>query len=221
MARKGVVVEFDFAALDGARLLFETTRSLLRELDGIALDVVTEAKYLSGRDCQAGLASLFSVVRTKKTALKAARDLTEAFAAVVTREAASALTVAFKNFVKALTDRGVKVVLVTRADIEAVRPAFEAALGKNVVLFQEISAVYGAARASTWRRACREGGVSYLSSLAVTGSGAGVRSALVAGMGSMGVVHDHVAYQDFGGADAVVSELSGPTAKKALEILRI
>ena len=61
----------------------------------------------------------------------------------------------------------------------------------------------------------------HLSTIAVTGSGFGVKSALVAGMGSMAVVNDRVAYQDFGGADDVVNELSGVTARRLLEILRV
>ena len=48
-----------------------------------------------------------------------------------------------------------------------------------------------------------------------------MKSALIAGMGSMAVVNDHVAYQDFGGADDVVRELSGPTARRLLEVFRI
>jgi hypothetical protein len=57
--------------------------------------------------------------------------------------------------------------------------------------------------------------------LAVTGSGLGVKSALLAGMGSIAVVNDHVAYQDFGGADETVTALDAAAAKKVLEILRV
>jgi beta-phosphoglucomutase-like phosphatase (HAD superfamily) len=49
----------------------------------------------------------------------------------------------------------------------------------------------------------------------VTGSGFGVKAALVAGMSAIGVVHDHVAYQDFGGADAVVESFSAKVADEA------
>ena len=72
-----------------------------------------------------------------------------------------------------------------------------------------------------WRRACVANRLRHLSTVAVTGSGFGVKSALIAGMGSMAVVNDHVAWQDFGGADEVVSELSGPTARRLLEVFRM
>lgn len=221
MAGKGVVVEFDFAAMDGAKLLFETTRTFLRELDGIPFDEPVEAKFLAGKTYLDGLTALFASVKTKKTSQKAARDLAEAFRAAVTAAAPQAVTAAFRNFVKTLTDRGLKVVIATRADLEVVRPAFGPLLNERVAFYQETTDAYGALRWDSWRRACRDGGLRHLASLAVTGSGFGVKAALIAGMGSMAVVHDHVAYQDFGGADAAVSELSGPTAKKALDILRV
>ena len=54
---------------------------------------------------------------------------------------------------------------------------------------------------------------------AIAGSGFGVKTALVAGMRSIAVINDRVAYQDFGGASEIVDELSGKTAKKILAAL--
>ena len=221
MTGRGVVIEFDFTALDGAGLLFRTAKSFLKDLDGIELDVPTEAKYLSGTGYQDGLARLFSVVRTKKTPQKAARDLAARFADALASAVPKAVGAAFKNFVKGLAERGLRVVIATRADVEAVRPAFAPLLGERVMLYQETSDCYGAVRWDSWRRACHAGKLRHQSSLAVTGSGFGVKSALFAGMASMAVSGNHVAYQDFGGADDVVAELSGPTAKRALGIMRI
>ena len=219
MAGRGVIVEFDFTVLNGAELLFQTAKRFLAQLDGIAFDEKIEARYLSGVNYLTGFGRLFPVVRTKKTPQKAARDFTAAFSAVVTESVPSAVGIPFKNFVKALTDRRLKVVIATRANLDAVRPAFLPILGERVVLHHEISTCYGAARADSWRRACRTGGLSHPSALALTGSGHGVKSALVAGMGSMAVVNDRVAYQDFGGADGVLNELSGKTAKRVLNRL--
>lgn len=219
MAKRGVVIEFDFTVLNGAELLFDTARKFLNGLDGIALDERSEAKYLAGASYQDGLGRLFAVVKTKKTAQKAARDLSAAFAAAVTAAVPKSMGAAFRNFVKTLTDAGVKVILLTRADLATVEPVFMAAFGSQVILHQELSDGYGVAKWDSWRRACRAGGLSPLAAVAVTGSGFGVKSALVAGMASVGVVNDHVAYQDFGGADDVLNELSGKTAKRLLSRL--
>ena len=221
MSEKGVIVEFDFAAMDGASLLFETTKRFLKELDGIPFDIPTEARYLAGGNYQGGLAELFSVVKTKKTAQKAAKDVSSAFSAALTEAVPSAVTPAFRNFVSALSAKGVKIVISTRADIESVRPAFELVLGDNVMLFHEESTCYGAVKWESWRRICVMTGMSRPATIAIAGSGISVKSALLAGIGAVAVVNDRVAYQDFTGADAMLSELSGPTARKVLSALRM
>ena len=57
--------------------------------------------------------------------------------------------------------------------------------------------------------------------VAITGSGNGVRSALVAGMPAIAIIHDHVAYQDFGGADVVADGFSAGLADDVLRMLHI
>jgi len=221
MADKGVIVEFDFAAMDGAGLLFRTTKKFLKDLDGIELDEKSEAKYLAGGNYQGALAGLFSAVKTKKTAAKAARDLSERFGAALDEAVPKSITSAFKNFVKALEDKGVRVVIATRADVTKVAPAFAPMLSENVVLYHEESSTYGCVKWDVWRRACVANKLRAYSCVAVTGSGLGVRSALFAGVPAIAVSNDHVSYQDFTGADDVVKEINGPMAKKVFEILRI
>ena len=221
MAGRGIVIEFDFAALDGAELLFEMTKKFLKELDNIQLDEALEARHLAGRTYQDGLARLFAQAKTKKTALKAARDLAAAFSAVVTQAAPGAISPSFRNFVKVLRDSGIVVAIATRADLGAVRPAFESAFGTDVVLYHDESDCYGFAPWDALRRACMAMEMKHAFVRSVTGSGFGVKAALIAGMKSVAVVRDHVAYQDFGGANEIVDELSGGTAKKFLAALGI
>lgn len=223
MANKGAIVEFDFTTLNGAEILFDTAKRFLAELDGIGLDARAEAKHLAGGNYQGGLAGLFEVVKTKKTAAKAARDLAEAFNAKVTELLPAAVTPRFCSFVRTLADAGLKVVIATRADIlnERVRAALAGILDENVVLYQETSTCYGAVKWDSWRLACVKNRIRNTSALAITGSGFGVKSALLAGMGSLAVINDHVAYQDFGGADEIVDVLDVAAAKKVLSILRV
>ena len=152
--KKGVIVEFDFAAMDGATLLYDVTKKLLAEIE-IAFDPRVEARHLAGGNYQGGFAEYFAAVKTKKTPQKAAKDLAEAFKAKLTAEVPKAVTPAFKAFVKALADKGVKVVVATRADIEAVKPAFADLLGDNVALYQETSQTYGSVKWDAWRRASK------------------------------------------------------------------
>jgi hypothetical protein len=69
--KKGVVVEFDFAAMDGAELLYKTTEQLLTGIE-VPFNRRVEAQDLAGGNYQGGLAEYFAVVKTKKTAAKAA-----------------------------------------------------------------------------------------------------------------------------------------------------
>lgn len=218
MDGRGVVVEFDFAAMNGAELLFKTTKKFLEDLDQIALDAALEARYLSGRTYSDGLARLFASVKTKKTAQKAARELATAFSSAVTAAVPEAVTVQFRNFIKALTDAGLAVAIATRADVNAeeVRSAFEPILGKRVILYHEESEAYGFPTWESWRRACMALEMKHAMVRTVSGSGFGVKSALVAGMRSVAVINDRVAWQDFGGASEIINELSGKTAKSVL-----
>ena len=220
IVKKGVIVEFDFAAMDGANLLFDVTKKFLAGLDNIPFDERIEAQHLAGGNYQGGLAEYFAVVKTKKLAAKAAKDLSAAFVSALNAAVPKSITQGFRKFVQAIAAKGVKVVICTRADVETVRPAFASLLGDDVVLFQETSSTYGSVKWDAWRRACAMNKLRNFSTIAVTGSGFGVKSALVAGMGSVAVTSPHVAYQDFGGADEVVSELNAAAAKTILEILR-
>ena len=193
--KKGVIVEFDFAAMDGAKLLFTITKNFLSALDKIPFDERIEAQHLAGGNYQGALAEYFSVVKTKKTAAKAAKDLAAAFEAALNEAVPKA--------------------------VGTVQPAFAGILGENVVLYHESSATYGSVKWDAWRRACAMNKLRNFSTIAITGSGLGVKSALVAGMGSVAVINPHVAYQDFGGADEVVRELNAAAAKTVLEVLRV
>ena len=216
MIGRGVVIEFDFTAMNGAELLFRTAKKFLEELDGIPFDESLEVRLLAGQTYIDGLTRLFAQTKTKKTAQKASRDLAAAFAAEVTAAAPGAVGVPFRNFVKALVDAGFDVAIATRADLDAVRPAFKSVLGKKVILYHEESDGYGFPTWESWRRACMALEMRHARVRAVAGSGFSVKTALVAGMKSIAVTSDRVAYQDFGGAYEVVDELSGKTAKKFL-----
>lgn len=221
IVKKGVIVEFDFAAMDGASLLFDVTKKFLACLDKIPFDERIEAQHLAGGNYQGGLAEYFSVVKTKKLAAKAAKDLAAAFGEALNEAVPKAVTASFRNFVSTIAAKDVKVVISTRAELEKVQGAFAPLLGECVTLYQETSATYGSVKWDAWRRACAMNKLRNCSTIAVTGSGFGVKAALLAGMGSVAVVSPHVAYQDFGGADEVVRELNSATARAVLDILRV
>ena len=221
MAGRGVIVDFDFAVANGAEILFETAKEFLKKLDGIKLDESLEARYLAGNGYEDGFGRFFAAVKTKKTAQKAAREFAAAFVRQLTDAAPSSVGPAARNFIKALVEKGIKLVIVSRADPEAVKAALAFVPEGQLAFYQETSDCYGACRSDTWLRAAHYAQVMRPLARALAGSGFAVRSALRAGLGTAAVVTPHVAYQDFGGANVVLDELSGKTAKKLLEALRI
>jgi len=218
--KRGVVVEFDFTALDGAQILFDTAKRVLADRD-VTLTVKMEAKHLLGGNCQGALAELFAAQDVQQDAGAAAKELGEAFAQALAEAAPAAVTADFMAFVKTLTDRGLKVVIATRADVEALRPLFADFDAERVVLYAEPSTTYGNCKWDAWRRAYTQNGLVDVLTAAVTGSGKGVKSALVAGLCVAGVVYPHTAWQDFGGADVVAEKLDAALAKDVLRMLHL
>lgn len=221
MAEKVVIIDFDFAVMDGATLLYDTTRKFLKKLDNLKLDEALEARCFAGNAIQKGLENFFAIQKTKKTAVKAARDLSAAFIEALNREVPNAISIGFKNFIKAMLEKDVAVMIRTRADLEAVEAAFKPLLNDQVVLSHEDFDVYGAVKWESWCRSYMAMGMTRSTALAITGSGFGVKSAMLVGVTSVAVVSDHVAYQDFGGASEVVNEISGKTAKNVFRALHI
>ena len=217
---RGVVVEFDFTALDGSQILFDTARKLFGGL-GVELDVKREALHLAGGNYQGGITELFASLDKEGDAQAVARNLAQAFSSALTARVADGVTPDFKAFVQRLASQGVKTVIATRADISALRPLLEGLNAEMVVPYAETSSTYGNCKWDAWRRACGANGLHEILAVGVAGSGAGVKSALVAGLSALAVIHDHVAYQDFGGADAVVEKLDASAADEALRMLHL
>ena len=218
---RGVVIEFDFAVVDGAQLLFDTAKKVLAD-SGIDLTIKLEAMHLAGGNYHGAVAELFDTVLGKRDgAGDVSRALAKAFSDALTERAAAAVTPSFKAFVKALADKGLKVVIATRSSLETLKPALEGLDPALVVPYQEISITYGNCKWDAWARAVNTNGLVNVLTVGVTGSGNGVKSALVAGLSAIGVVHDHAAYQDFGGADAVVEKLDAKVADEVFRMLHL
>ena len=92
--KKGVIVEFDFAAMNGAELLYKTAEALLKENE-IAFSPRIEATHLAGGNYQGGLAEYFEAVGSRKTPAKAAKDLSDRFAAALDAAVPKSVTTAF------------------------------------------------------------------------------------------------------------------------------
>jgi beta-phosphoglucomutase-like phosphatase (HAD superfamily) len=218
--QRGVIIEFDFTAIDGAQMLFDLARKILAD-EGVDLTIKREALHLAGGNYQGGLMELFRTLDVSADAAKTARALADAFSAALTEKVPAAVTPAFKAFVKALTDKGLKVVIATRADVEVLKAALEGLDDTLVVPYAEQSMTYGNGKWDAWTRALNANELVNVLTVGVTGSGHGVKAVLVAGMSALAVAHDHVAYQDFGGADVMVDAFDAALADEVFRMLHL
>ncbi|MBR1870292.1 MAG: hypothetical protein IJ802_00500 [Kiritimatiellae bacterium] len=218
---RGAIIEFDFTAINGAEMLFEAAKAILAP-KGVELGVKLEAKYLAGNNAQSAIAELFNANSVVDDPAAAARDLTAAFAAAATEAMPGAFTPGFVAFVKGLAEKGLKVVLSTRGDTERLAKLVEERIGSPlVVAYSEPSTTYGSCKWDAWRRAATQNGLADVFTAAITGSGYGVKSALVANLAVAAIENPHTAYQDFGGADIVAEKFDAALAKDVLAMLHL
>lgn len=215
--QRGVTVEYDFTAVPGGEKLFDETAKLLSGA-GVELSCRIEAKYLLNRSVQTGLSLLLQREGGSGSSAEMAQTLLDEFKKDVSKTAAAGITAGFKAFVKTLAARNVRVAIVTRADPEAFAPFLAEFPEGQVIVVADDSVSYGCLRRDGWTRACTKAGLRAPLSVAVTGSGFGVRGALQAGLSAVCMPSPRTAWQDFGGSDA---EIDGFSAESANEILRV
>lgn len=216
---RAVIVEFDFAVLNGADVLFETAKKVFAA-HGVELTDKLEAIHLAGGSYQGAISELYTTLGKKGDAAKLAKELDDAFKAELAVKAPAAVDAQFKAFAKALIEKGVTVIVDTRAPVEPVAAALSE-FGEAITVYAEPSLTYGSLKWDAWVRACRANHVHQSLTVAVTGSGFGVRAALVAGLPAVAVQNKRTAYQDFGGADAVVDKLDVQLVPEILRALHL
>ena len=219
---KGIVIEYDFAAIDGAQLLFDTAKAFFTKLDNLQFDSGLEARFLAGQNYLLGLTQYFQFLKTKKTPQKAAKELPLAFQKALTQKIKDeGVAPKFAKFVKTMADKGVKVCITTRANVEQVEPVFRELLSDTVKLHFENSVTYGNVKWDAWVRAAKTIDTQPGATLVATGSGFGVRSALTARFFAIGVQTPHTEWQDYSGANLVTEALDANAAKFCLKLMRI
>lgn len=220
---RGVLIEFDYTAIDGALLLHEAAAKIFGGF-GIAdkFGKMAEARYFSGKPYVAGAAAFLSSVKSKRTAEKTATcigdELDKSLAAAMPAVAAASET---RNFFKTIAASGAKIIVITQTDPAVLCEKVGMERGDNFVIHRDKSTVYGGGRPEIWRGICAKNHLSPLRSLIVVGGTASLKGAIARGFATAAVVHEHVAYGDFGGADIVTSKMDTALARKILSVLRL
>lgn len=217
--QRGVIVEFDFAVLSGHRFLLDIYGARLAK-DGVALDATLMARFMGGKSFSSGLNALCN--RQQKTVDVPAviAECNEQFGAAVT-DSLSKVPAGFQDFVKALLAKGLKVVLTTRGDMEAVKAAFSGVATEKLLVVHDASGGFGFQSWDGWRRAARKGDLHERLCVGVAASGYSVKGALTSGLGVMVRVNPLTEHQDVSGSDCSFSEFSAALADDVIRILRV
>lgn len=214
--QRGVIVEFDFAVLPGHRLLSDVCGARLAQ-DGVAFDASQMVRLMVGKSFSTGLNALCN--RQQKTIDVPAviADCQEKFASAL-KDSLSAIPAGFVEFVQALASKGMKIVLISRADPDAVRALFPAI--DKLVVQHETTNGFGFCNWDGWRRAARKNDLHERLCVAVAGCGCSVKGALSAGMGVFVKTNPMTDYQDVSGSDCIVETFAAGLADDVVRILR-
>ena len=217
--QRGVIVEFDFAVLSGHKFLLDIYSARLAK-EEVKLDAMLMARCMGGKSFSSGINTLCN--RQQKTIDVPAviAECNEQFAAAVTG-ALSTVPAGFVEFVKAMLAKGLKVVIATRGDIEAVKAVFAGVATEKLVVVHDASGGFGFLSWDGWRRAARKGDLHERLCVAVAASGYSVKGALTSGLGIMVKVNPLTEHQDLSGTDCAISEFSAGLADDVIRILHV
>ncbi len=218
---RAVVVEFDSTVMDGGRLLFETAAKLLQKEAGIELTRRMEARWLLNRPAQAGFSALLQGEKGASGGAQLAQTFLEEYATAADKAAPAAATAEFKAFLKALAAKGVKTAVVSRCNPDALRAAFANFPDDGLSVLPDENTVYGNLKREGWLRVCRKCSLRAPLSLAITGSGFGVRGAIQAGMSALAMPNAETEWQDFTGASADIKAFDESAVREALAALHL
>jgi hypothetical protein len=217
--QRGVIVEFDFAVLQGHQLLLDICRARL-EKEGVNLDAALMARSMGGRSFSSGLNALCNKQQKTVDVPAVTAECNEQFAAALTGSL-DKVPAGFVAFVGALLEKGMKVVLVSKADSEAVKAAFASLPAAKLVVLHDTTNGFGFLSWDGWRRMARKNDLHERLCVAVAGSGFSVKGALISGMGVMVKENAVVGYQDVSGSDVRIGEFAAALSDEVASILRI
>ncbi len=203
--QRGMLVEFDYTVMPGHQIMLDICKEQLSK-KGLKIDAVLMARYMFGRSFVAGLSALcraqdvsvfdFSEVAT------ACNDI---FADRIQAKLKD-IPKGFKEFVKAVAAKGIKVVIFSQAESEAIQAVFPDLTTEQLGVAEDLTSSFCFTSWEGWRRFARKNGLHERLCVSISGSGLSVKGALTSGLSSIVKDNDIVAYQDIGGCDRQIEK---------------
>ena len=216
---RGVIIELDYAVLSGHQLQLEACQQQLQAL-GITLDAGLKARCMDGRSFSSGITNL--AARLEKT-IDAAAVVAATNAVYVDKlaQAAEKMPTGFVDFVRAVQQEGIEVVLISRADSAVIKGAFPEDVAEKLAFHTDTSSSFGFLGWESWRRIARKNDLRERLCVAVVGSGFSVKGALTSGFAVFGRENALTSYQDFSGCDYLLMDYSVALAGEVTRVLRV
>lgn len=217
---RGVLVEFDFAVMPGHEIMLDVCRQELAK-SGLKIDEIVMARSMFGRSFVAALSVLCRAQGvTAADVSELASTCNRIFAERVTAKIGE-IPAGFKAFVKATAARGLKTVLFSRADEEALKAAFSEIPEEKLAVSEDITSSFCFTSWEGWRRFARKNGLHERLCVGIAGSGLSIKGALTTGIGS--VLRDNavVAYQDGSGCDKQIAKFDAALLDDVLRLLHL
>ncbi len=212
---KGLIIEWDFVALDGVSRLFKACAEVLKD-SNVELTQALFASKLLGNNLASGLAAIAGVADGEPLAEKVQEIYLSGLADVADSPRKEVLALA-----KDMMDRGLKICIVTELSADFVQPMLaDIGLANAAVISDATSTVCGFGHA-TWARVPHELKLAEQMGVALVASNASLKGAMAANLGTIAVPAAETSFQDFGGADYVADSFTGEIADAILATLRI
>ena len=216
--QRGVIIEFDFAVLDGHAFLLDVCRARL-ETEGVKFDAPLMVRSMGGRSFSSGINALANKQGKTIDVPTVVADCNAEFVDKLT-EALAKVPESFVKFVKAALAKDLRVIIVTRLESDAVLPV----LGiedERLTVLHDIPNGFGFNTWEGWRRAARKNNLHDRLCVAVAGSGFSVKGAINSGMFVFVKPNALTEHQDFSGCDTVITEYAASLADDMTRLLRI
>ena len=218
--QRGLLVEFDFAVMPGHQLLLDICKEQLAK-EGLKIDEVLTARYMFGRSFVAGLSAL---CRAQEVSSFEVSDMVatcnEIFVEKIKDNLAN-VPAGFKEFIQAVADKGVKVVLFSVAESETILSAFSDMPEDMLGASEDLTSSFGFTSWEGWRRFARKNGLHERLCVSICGSGLSVKGALTSGISVIVRDNEMVDYQDIGGYDKQIEEFDAGLADEVARLLHL
>lgn len=216
--QRGMIVELDFAVLPGHQLLLDISMEQFTKA-GLTADATLIARYMGGKSFSNGLNALATKQGKTVEVPALIAETNAAFSAALT-QALKDVPAEFISFVSTIVAKGVKVIIISRADSEAVKALFPTQ-SENLLFQTDTSSGFGFLGWDVWRRSARKNALRERLCVAVVGSGFSVKGALTSSMGALFKENPLTAHQDFSGGDVSIQHFNAALVKDVVAMLRI